>query len=88
MDAPQKTLATRGVMFQRPTWKETGVWVTVLMVDTHQNVRQKKCLKSTGIKYKTRQGRQCRYNVTVRPVRATVVAVGKQHALHIVCVCV
>ena len=31
---------------------------------------------------------QCTYNVTLRPVRATVVIVEKQRVLHTVCVCV
>jgi len=45
MDTPQKKLASRGVTFHHPGWKQTVVWVTVLAVDTRQamisNVRQK-----------------------------------------------
>jgi len=41
----------------------------------------------TCITHKT-QDRQCTYNVTLRRVRATIVAVAKQYAIYIVCVCV
>jgi len=34
-----------------------------------------------------RYGRQCTYNVTMKCVRAAIVAVEQQSALHIVCVC-
>jgi len=40
------------------------------------------------MKYKREEGRQCTYNVTLRRVHVTVVAMEKQSVLHILCVCV
>jgi hypothetical protein len=34
-----------------------------------------------------KQGGQCTYDVTLRRVRVTIVAVGKQYVLHILSVC-
>jgi hypothetical protein len=51
--------------------------------------REIKSGKLSNRKIKTfyEQDRQCTYNVTLRRVRETMVAMEKQYVLHVLCVC-
>ena len=52
------------------------------------NMSQRDIARKLSIaKIHIKQDRQCTHNVTLKCIRATTVAVGKQYVLHILCVC-
>jgi len=67
------------------TYKYLNIWRD----EIHSFVAQWQMKHGNAEDEKVRRGqeRQCIYNVTLRRIRATIVAVGKENLLHILRVC-
>jgi len=60
----------------------------IKLQNIHQPVKCKYFISTLNDIHKLKQDRKCTYNVTLRRVRATIVAVEKQYYTTCVCVCV